>query len=56
LSAWISGPVLVKFVIVGLATVLLSYGTSKYVIQKFPRVVVAGLLGVNLLLTIMTLF
>ena len=52
LSAWVGGPVLVKFGIVALATVLLSYGISKYVIRRFPRFVVVGLIGLNVLLAV----
>jgi len=54
LSAWGGGPVLVKFGIVALATVLLSYGISKYVIQQVPRFVVIGLVGLNVLLAVVT--
>ena len=52
LSAWVGGPVLVKFGIVALATVLLSYGISKYVIKQYPRFVVIGLVGLNVLLAV----
>jgi len=54
LSAWVGGPVLVKWGIVALSTVLLSYGISKYVIKQFPRVVVIGLVGLNVLLAVVT--
>jgi hypothetical protein len=54
LSAWVAGPLLVKFGIVALSTVLLSYGISKYVIKQFPRFVVIGLVGLNALLAVAT--
>ena len=54
LSAWVGGPALVKFGIVALATVLLSYGISKYIIKPFPRLVVIGLVGLNVLLAVVT--
>ena len=54
LSAWVGGPVLVKFGIVALATVLLSYGISKYVIKQYPRFVVIGLVDLNVLLVVVT--
>ena len=54
LSAWVGGPVLVKWGIVALSTVLLSYGISKYVIKQFPRFVVIGLVGLNVLLAVIT--
>jgi len=54
LSAWLGSPILVKFGIVALSTVLLSYGISKYVIKHFPRLVVIGLVGLNVLLAVIT--
>jgi hypothetical protein len=54
LSAWVGGPVLVKFGIVALATILMSYGISKYIIKQFPRFVVIGLVGLNVLLAVVT--
>jgi glucan biosynthesis protein C len=52
LSAWVGGPVLVKFGIVALATILLSLGISKYVVKPYPRLVVIGLVGLNVLLAL----
>jgi hypothetical protein len=52
LSAWTGGPVLVKFGIVALVTILLSFGISKYVIKPYPRLVVIGLVGLNVLLAV----
>jgi hypothetical protein len=52
LSAWSSGPTLVKFGIVALASILLSYGFSKYLLKPTPRLVVIGLVGVNVLLAV----
>lgn len=54
LSAWVGGPALVKFGIVALSTLLLSYGISKYVIKRYPRFVVIGLVGLNVLLAVVT--
>jgi len=54
LIAWAGGPVLVKFGVVALSTVLLSYGISKYVIKQYPRFVVIGLVGLNVLLVVVT--
>jgi hypothetical protein len=54
LSAWAGGPVLVKFGIVALATILLSYGISKYAIKPYSRFVVIGLVGLNALLAVVT--
>jgi len=54
LSAWVGGPVLIKFVLVALSTVLLSYGISKYVVKQFPRFVVIGLVSLNVLLAVIT--
>jgi len=50
LSAWVGGSALVKFGTVALSTVLLSYGFSRYVARPFPRFVVIGLVGLNVLL------
>jgi hypothetical protein len=54
LSTWMEGPVLIEFGIVALATLLLSYAASRYVIGPFPRLVVIGLAGVNALLFLVT--
>jgi len=51
LGTW-GGPVLVKFGIVALATILLSLGASKTIVKPYPRFVVMGLVGLNLLLTV----
>jgi len=37
-----------------LATILLSYGISRYVIKPYPRLVVIGLVGLNALLAVLT--
>lgn len=52
LSLWVGGPVLAKFGITALSTILLSYGSSKYIIKPFPRFVLIGLATVNVLLAI----
>jgi hypothetical protein len=49
MSAW-GSPALTKFGMVALATLLLSYGASKYLVKPYPRSVVIGLVGLNLLL------
>jgi hypothetical protein len=49
LSTW-GSPTLVKFGIVALATILLSFGASKYIVKPYPRAVVVGLVGLNVLL------
>jgi hypothetical protein len=54
LSGWTGGPALVKFGIVALSTVLLSFVTSKLLVRRFPRWVVIGLVGLNTLLAIAT--
>jgi len=51
LSTW-GGPSLVKFVIVALVTILLSFGASKYIVKPYPRFVVLGLVGLNVLLAV----
>ncbi len=54
LSTWVGGPVLVKFGIVALSTIVLSYAFSRYLIQPFSRLVVVGLTGLNVLLVLIT--
>lgn len=54
LSAWVGVPTLVKFGIVTLLTILLSYGFSKYVVRGFPRLVVIALVGINVMLALVT--
>jgi glucan biosynthesis protein C len=50
LSTWIRGPVFVKFGIVTLATMVLSYGLSRYIIKPFPRAIVVGLIALSIIL------
>ena len=52
LSVWGSGPTLVKFGIVALASILLSYGASRYLLKPHPRLVVIGLVSLNVLLAV----
>ena len=52
LRAWVGVPVLVKFGVVALATVVLSYGISRFVIKPFSRFVVIGLVGLTVLLAV----
>jgi hypothetical protein len=52
LGVWAGGPALVKFGIVTLVTVLLSYGISKYAINRYPHFVVVGLVGLSILLAV----
>lgn len=54
LSTWIGGPVFVKFGIVALATMVLSYGVSRYIIKPFPRTLVIGLVGLSIILSVVT--
>jgi hypothetical protein len=54
LSAWVGGSALIKFGIVALATILLSYGISKYLIKPYPRLVLIGFAGLNILLAVIT--
>jgi glucan biosynthesis protein C len=53
LSVWAGGTALVKFGIVSLLTILLSYGVSHYVIRPYPRLVVIGLGGLSVLLAVL---
>jgi glucan biosynthesis protein C len=52
LSGWTGIPSLIKFGIVALATILFSYGISKFVIQPAPRLLLIGLIGLNIALVI----
>ena len=52
LSTWVGGPVLIKFGIVALVTILLSFGISKYIVKPYPRFVVIGLVGLNAMLVL----
>ena len=54
LSNWSDGPVLAKFGIVALLTVLLSYGISRYIVKPYPRLVTIGLAGLSILLAVLT--
>lgn len=54
LSVLAGGPVLVKFGVVALATVLLSYGVSRYIIKPYPRLVAIGLGGLSVLMALFT--
>ena len=54
LSAWRTGPALLKFGIVALATLLGSFGLSKYVVKPYPQWVVVGLIGLNFALAVAT--
>jgi len=52
LSGWVGGNVLVKFGLVSIATIILSYLVSRNVIKPHPRVLIAGLISLNLLLVV----
>lgn len=54
LGNWIEGPGLIKFGIVALATILLSYTFSKYIISRYPWSVMIGLICLNTLLVFIT--
>ena len=53
LGRWAGGPALVKFGIVTLLTIVLSYGFSRYVLKPYPRLVTLGLVGTSALLAIL---
>ena len=52
LSGWIGAPSLIKFGTVALATILLSYGISKFAIKPAPRLLLIGLIGFNIALAV----
>lgn len=52
LSAWQDGPVFVKFLIVALATLVLSYAVSRYIVKPYPRAVVMGLAVLSVILAV----
>lgn len=54
LSGWADVRSLAKFGIVALATILLSYGSSKFVIKPAPRLLLIGLIGLNILLAVVS--
>jgi len=54
LSGWTGVPVLLKFGLVAVSTCTLSYLVSRYVLHRYPRLVVLALLGLNLFLVILT--
>jgi glucans biosynthesis protein C len=49
LLKWIDGYVYLKFIIVTVSAILLSYFISNYAIKKFPRLSIAGILGIFVL-------
>jgi hypothetical protein len=54
LSTWVEVPVLVRFGVVALSTIFLSYVVSRYVLRSFSRFVLIGLVGLNILLAVVT--
>ena len=54
LGRWTGGPTWVKFVLVALLTLLLSYGASRYVLKPHPRLTATGLIGASILLALLT--
>jgi glucan biosynthesis protein C len=52
LSGWTSGAALVKFGIVVLLTIVLSYGVSRYIARPHPRLLVVGLGVLSVLLAV----
>jgi glucan biosynthesis protein C len=50
LGLWTGGPTLLKFGLVALLTLLLSYGASRYVLKPHPRLAAVGLIGASVLL------
>lgn len=54
LSTWTGGPVFVKFGIVTIVTLVLSYGLSRYIIKPFSHAVVIGLVCLSIILSVVT--
>ena len=54
LAGWTGAPAAVKFGIVALTALALSYGFGRYVIMPFPRAVVAGLIVLSITLALVT--
>jgi peptidoglycan/LPS O-acetylase OafA/YrhL len=54
LHTWTGGPAFVKFGIVALTTIVLSYGVSRYIITPYPRATVIGLVGLSIVLAAVT--
>jgi len=50
LRDWLVLSIYIKFVIVGLSAIFLSYLSSQYVIRPFPRLSVTGMIGIFVLL------
>ena len=54
LGRWTGGPALLKFGLVALLTLLLSYGVSRYLLKPHPRLTATGLIGASVLLAVLT--
>ena len=54
LSFWMGGPTVLKFLMVALVTVILSYGISRFVLKPHPKLVVIGLIGLSIILVMLT--
>lgn len=54
LSGWLSGPVIIKFIITSVITILASYAISRFVIKKYPKIFVGVIVVCTAVLTILT--
>ncbi|MEG2290201.1 MAG: acyltransferase family protein [Clostridium sp.] len=54
LSGWISGPVIIKFIITAVTTILASYAISRFVIKKYPNIFIGVIVVCTVLLAILT--
>jgi hypothetical protein len=52
ISGWVGGNVLVKFGLVSITTIILSYLVSRYMIKPHPRALVVGLISLNIFLVV----
>ena len=50
LTGWTNGQVLIKFGMISLASILISYGISHYAIRPYPRLSVAGIYAVFIII------
>lgn len=54
LSNWVSIPVILKFIMVSVSTLILSYTISRFVIKKHPKIFIFSLTGLAFLLSIIS--
>ncbi len=50
LAAWPGGPVFIKFAIVSLASIIISYAVSQYALKPYPRLSVMGIYALFLII------